>query len=95
MILLHRLEQRRLRLGRRAVDLVGQDDLREDRALQESQRAMPVLLVEDLGAGDVGRHQIRRELDALEAQVENLGERLDQQRLRQTRHAGEQAVAAR
>ena len=33
LILLHRLEQRRLRLRRRAVDLVGEDDVREDRAL--------------------------------------------------------------
>ena len=30
--LLHRLEQGRLGLGRRAVDLVGQDDVGEDRA---------------------------------------------------------------
>ena len=72
VILLHRLEQRGLRLRRRAVDLVGEDDLREDRPLHEPQRARAVILVEDLGAGDVGRHQVGRELDALEAQVENL-----------------------
>ena len=34
-MLLHRLEQRRLRLRRRAVDLVGQDDVGEHRALDE------------------------------------------------------------
>ena len=34
-VLLHRLEQRRLRLGRRAVDLVGQHDVGEDRAGRE------------------------------------------------------------
>ena len=34
-LLLHRLEQRRLRLGRGAVDLVGQHDVREDRPLLE------------------------------------------------------------
>ena len=34
-LLLHRLEQRRLRLGRRAVDLVGQHDVREDRPALE------------------------------------------------------------
>ena len=33
--LAHRLEQRRLRLRRRAVDLVGEHDVREDRALLE------------------------------------------------------------
>ncbi len=94
VILLHRLEQRRLRLRRRAVDLVGENDLREDRPLHETQRAGAVILVEDLRAGDVGRHQVGRELDALEAQVENLRQRLDQQRLREAGHAGDQAVAA-
>ena len=53
-----------------------------------------LLLVEDLGAGDVGRHQIGRELDALEVEIEDVGERLDEQRLRQAGHAGDQAVAA-
>ena len=57
-------------------------------------RRRALLLVEDLGAGDVGRHQIGRELDALEVEIEDLGERLDQQRLGQPRHAGDQAVAA-
>ena len=49
--------------------------------------------LEDFRAGDVGRHQIRRELDALEAQVQDLGDGPDEQRLRQTRHARQQAVA--
>ena len=39
LALLHRLEQRRLRLGRRAVDLVGEHDVREDRALAELELA--------------------------------------------------------
>ena len=94
MVLLHRLEQRRLRLRRRAVDLVGEDDLREDRPLHEPQPPRALLFVEDLGAGDVGRHQVGRELDALEVEIEDVGERLDQQRLGQARHAGDQAVAA-
>ena len=34
-VLVHRLEQRALRLRRGAVDLVGEDDVREDRALAE------------------------------------------------------------
>ena len=38
LILLHRLEQRRLRLRRRAIDLVGQDDVGEDRAGHEPNR---------------------------------------------------------
>ena len=35
-----------------------------------------------------------RELDPLEVEVEDVGERLDQQRLRQAGHAGDQTVAA-
>ena len=94
VVLLHRLEQRRLRLGRRAVDLVGEQHVREDRPPHEAQRADAAGVVEHLGAGDVGRHQVRRELDPLEAQVEDLGQRADQQRLGQAGHAGQQAVAA-
>ena len=55
---------------------------------------VPPVVVEHLGAGDVGRHQVRRELDPLEAQVEDLGQGADQQRLGQAGHAGQQAVAA-
>ena len=33
LLLLHRLEQRRLHLGRRAIDLVGENDVGEDRPL--------------------------------------------------------------
>ena len=56
--------------------------------------SVPALIVQNLGAGDVGRHQVGRELNALEAEIEDLGERLDEQRLRQPGHAGQQAVAA-
>ena len=56
--------------------------------------AVAALLVEHFGAGDVGRHQVGRELDPLERQVEDLRDRLDQQRLGQAGHAGDQAVAA-
>ncbi len=48
----------------------------------------------DVGAGDVGRHQVRRELDALEDQAERLRQRAHQQRLGRSRQAGDQAVAA-
>jgi hypothetical protein len=54
-----------------------------------------VILLEDLGAGDVRRHEIRRELDALKRQVEGLGEGRDQERLGEPGHADEQRVTAR
>ena len=53
------------------------------------------VFLDHVGAEDVGRHQIRRELDAAELEIDRVGERLDQERLGQTRHAAKQAVAAR
>ena len=47
-----------------------------------------------VGAQDVGRHQVGRELDAGEVQVERLGQRADQQRLAQPGHAFQQAMSA-
>ena len=73
---LHGFEQCGLRLGRRAVDFVGQDDVREDGAFDELQFAPtggPVLF-QDVCAGDVRRHQVRRELDAVEFERLNLSE---------------------
>ena len=68
--LLHRLEQRRLRLGRGAVDLVGEHDVGEDRARLELEtpcapRSSSAMIVR---ADDVGRHQVGRELDARKRQ---------------------------
>ena len=97
LIFLHRLEQRGLRLGRRAVDLVGQDDVREDRAADEADLplARRRVFLDHFRAEDVGRHQVRRELDARELEVEHLRDGVDQQRLRESRHADDQTVAAR
>ena len=96
-VLLHRLEQRGLGLRRRAVDLVGQHDVREDRPVHELEEAPPgaVVLLEQLGAGDVARHQVGGELHARELEVERLGDGLHEQRLREAGHADEQRVAAR
>ena len=65
LLLLHRLEQRGLRLRRGPVDLVGEHDLGNDRPGAELEVAG--LLVVDRDAGDIARQQIRGELDALEA----------------------------
>ena len=56
----------------------------------------PVLaLLQYVRAGDVGRHQVGRELDALELDVEDAGKGADHQRLGQSRHADQKTVAAR
>ena len=95
-VLLHRLEQRRLRLRRRAVDFVGEHDVREDRPRREHHLppAGRRVLLHEVGAGDVRRHQVGRELDARELQVEHLRHGVDQQRLGQAGRADDQAVAA-
>src|SRR5262249_2158729 len=97
LALLHGLEERGLRLRRRAVDLVGEDEVREDRPGRELEEALAGRLVlgDDLGAGDVARHEVRRELDARELEREDLRERGDEQRLREPGDADEQAVPAR
>src|ERR671935_1239998 len=58
----HRLEHRRLRLRRRTVDLVDEDDVREDRPGTKLEVAL--LLVEHRQARDVRRLEVRRALNA-------------------------------
>jgi hypothetical protein len=50
--------------------------------------------VQQVGAGDVARHQVGRELDAVEGQIQRLRQARDQQSLGESGHAHEQAVAA-
>jgi hypothetical protein len=88
--LLHRLQERRLRLRRRPVDLVREQDLREHRAGAELELAR--LLVERAHAGDVGRQQVRRELDAAEGAVEGASERLGEHRLAHAGHVLDEEV---
>jgi hypothetical protein len=89
----HRLAQRRLHLRRRAVDLVGQDPVVEDRSLLEAELALAVGLVVDLRAGDVRRQQVGRELDARQPGLEVLRQALHRARLRQTGQALDPQVA--
>ncbi len=63
--LLHGFEEGGLRLGRGAVDLVGEEDLREDRPVLELELAPVRRLDDDGGAGDIRGHQVGRELDAV------------------------------
>ncbi len=95
-VLLHRLEQGRLGLGRGPVDLVGEEHVGEHRAGGEHHLAPARLgvLLDDVGAGDVGRHQVGGELDAGELQVEDLRHGLDEQGLGEARHPDDEAVAA-
>jgi hypothetical protein len=93
--LLHRLKERGLGLGRGPVDLVGQDHIGEDRTLEELEDPLPggPVLLEDLGPGDVRRHEVGGELDAVELEVQHLGQAADHQGLGQTRHPDQKTVA--
>ena len=92
LVLLHHLEQRRLHLRRCAVDLVREEEVREHRAevRVEGAGVRPV----DPRADEVGRHEVGRELDAVEGSAENAGGGLDGQRLGETGNALDQQVAA-
>ena len=77
LALLHRLQQRRLRARRRAVDLVHEQDVGEDRAGDEPEgRAL-----EDARPEDVAGQQVGRALDAREAHAERAAERPREQGL--------------
>src|SRR5262249_11929514 len=91
--LLHGFEQGRLSLRRGAVDLVGEQQVGEDRARVELHRAAAVMIfLKDVRAQDVARHQVWRELHAAELQVEQSAEGLDQRRLPDSRQSFEQNV---
>ena len=81
----HGLQQSGLYLGRRPVDLVGQHDVGEDRPPMRSEVLRAGVV--DLGADDVGRQQVRRELDAAEIAIKVFGQRLDGARFGQPRQA--------
>ena len=63
-------------------------------SLDEAQTAAAGVFVEDLSAGDIRRHQVRRELDTFEIEIQNVRQRANEQRLREARHARDQAVTA-
>ena len=96
LVFLHRLQQGSLGFRRRPVDLVRQHDVGEDRALHEHHLPPAGLgiLLNEVRAGDVGRHQIRRELDPGKFQIQNLGDGVNQQSLGQSGYADDEAIAA-
>ena len=70
--------------------------MREDGPGDEHELAPAVrALVDHARAGDVGRHEVDGELDAVEAQVEGLRERADDERLPDAGDALDERVPAR
>ncbi len=60
----------------------------------EAELATAVAFGEDLGADDIGGHQIGRELDALEAQAEGFGGGLDHEGFAESGDAFDKDMAA-
>jgi hypothetical protein len=89
----HGLEQGRLHLRRRPIDLVGEHQIVEQRTLLEHERA--VLRTIDLGAGQIGGQQIGGELNTMEITLDALAQHLDRARLGQTGGAFDQQMPVR
>ena len=90
LVLGHALQQRGLGLGRGAVDLVRDHDVREHRPGAELELlGAPVV---DRHAGDVAGQQVRGELDPAHRAVDRDRQRLGQRRLADARHVLDQEV---
>jgi hypothetical protein len=92
LALLHGFEQGGLGFCRGAVDLVGQQQVGEQRTFAQFE-LLGVQVVDGV-PGDVAGHQVGGELDAGELTAETLGEGTHQQGLAQPRHAFEQHMTA-
>ena len=90
--LLHALQQRALGARRSTVDLVRQQNMGEHRARMKDELCL--ILPEDAGARDIGRQQIRGELDAGECAADGAGEAACQHCFARAGHILQQHVAA-
>ena len=93
LMLFHRFEQRALRLRRGAIDLIGEDQLREHGALVELEAARFAL--EDRDADDVGGQQVACELNALVGKSQRFGQRVRKRGLADAGNVFDQQVSAR
>ena len=92
---LHGFEQRRLSLRGRAVDFVGQQQLRKDGSLTELETVFSgVVGRHNIRPNDVRWHQVRRKLDAAKLQFEDLRQGLDEFRFPEAGDAFQQHVAS-
>ncbi len=94
-MLLHRLQQRRLRFRACAVDLIGHEKLREDRPFNEAEGARASLLFEHLGADDIRRHEVGRKLNALGVKPKRRAQRIDERCLGEARNPDQEGVSTR
>src|SRR5262249_33227024 len=88
---LHGFKQCCLSLRRRAVDLVGEHDVREDWTANKLQRAPSghAVFLDNLSSSDVRRHQVWCELNPLERQIEHTGDGANEQSFCQAWHSSD------
>ena len=91
-----RFQQRGLHFGGGAVDFIGQQHVGEHRTGHEGEAplARGGIILNHIRARDIAGHQVRRELNAREPEVERTRQCGDEQRFRETRYAHQQTVAA-
>src|SRR5262245_7641601 len=95
VVLLHGLQQRGLGARACAVDFVGHQQLPENRARDEAKAALSAgTFVQHFAAQNVGRHEVRGELDAAGVKPEHDAHGLDQLGLGEAGKADEQRVPA-
>ncbi len=95
VLFLHRLQQRRLRTRRGAVDFVGHQKLCEHRSGEKAKAAFAAsALFQHFGAENVGRHQVRRELHAPCVEAEHRTHVFHELGLGEAGDADQQRVAA-
>ena len=92
LLFLHRLEQRRLDLCRRAIDLVGENDVREDWTFLDEKLSCRLII--DLRTDNVSREQVGCKLNPAERRADGFGERAHGERFRETRHTLEEYVTS-
>ncbi len=96
LALLHRLQKRRLGAGARPVDLVGHEELGENRATHEAEMPPPIRpFLEHFAAQDVGGHEIGGELHPPCLEPQHPPQRLDQAGLAEPGQADEKHVPPR
>src|SRR5205807_4468974 len=94
LMFLHGLEQSGLGLGGSAVNFVGEDHVGKNRAANEEHLAAVAGVLENLSAGDVSRHEVGCELDALEFEVKDARNGFDEESFGKARRTRDEAMAA-
>ena len=92
-MLFHRLEESGLGLRRRAVDFVGEQQVREDGAFAEDELGLAG--IPHHRARDIGGHEVGGELNTRHVHVEGARQSAHKQRLRDAGHAFEERVTTR